>query len=102
MYLCACDVCVYMYDFLSCTTSIEAAIVRIMKARKTLNHTTLIAEVRSGFTFCMHMLSIYKVSCVQVTSQLQSRFIPDPMVIKRRIEGLIEREYLKRSSSDRY
>jgi cullin 3 len=60
--------------------SIEAAIVRIMKARKTLSHITLIAEV---------------------TSQLQSRFIPDPMVIKRRIEGLIEREYLKRSSSDR-
>ena len=59
---------------------IEAAIVRIMKARKLLSHTALIAEV---------------------TSQLQSRFLPDPMVIKRRIEGLIEREYLKRAPSDR-
>ena len=56
----------------------------------------------SNTSVCVCVLWLSVVSTFQVTSQLQSRFIPDPMVIKRRIEGLIEREYLKRSSSDRY
>eukprot|EP01123_Difflugia_compressa_P006943 TRINITY_DN1936_c0_g1_i1.p1 TRINITY_DN1936_c0_g1~~TRINITY_DN1936_c0_g1_i1.p1 ORF type:complete len:564 (-),score=89.63 TRINITY_DN1936_c0_g1_i1:299-1795(-) len=59
---------------------IEAAIVRIMKARKTMQHANLVAEV---------------------TKQLSSRFRPNPITIKKRIESLIEREYLERSSSDR-
>uniref|UniRef100_H2ZJ76 Cullin family profile domain-containing protein n=1 Tax=Ciona savignyi TaxID=51511 RepID=H2ZJ76_CIOSA len=59
---------------------IEAAIVRIMKSRKEMQHNLLIAEV---------------------TSQLKHRFLPSPMIIKRRIESLIEREYLSRSGSDR-
>ncbi len=58
---------------------IEAAIVRIMKSRKSLQHNDLIAEV---------------------SKQLASRFVPAPQFIKKRIEGLIERDYLERSESD--
>ncbi|KAF7327731.1 CULLIN-2 domain-containing protein [Mycena kentingensis (nom. inval.)] len=53
----------------------EACIVRIMKSRKQMTHNDLVAEV---------------------TRQLASRFLPNPLIIKRRIEGLIEREYLER------
>ncbi|PIL35566.1 transcription factor [Ganoderma sinense ZZ0214-1] len=53
----------------------EACIVRIMKDRKHMTHNDLINEV---------------------TRQLASRFQPNPMNIKKRIEGLIEREYLER------
>ncbi|KAG9509946.1 Cullin-3 [Fragariocoptes setiger] len=59
---------------------IEAAIVRIMKARKRMSHSSLVAEV---------------------TDQLKSRFLPSPVIIKKRIEGLIEREYLARTEDDR-
>lgn len=37
----------------------------------------------------------------QVTQQLKARFLPSPVVIKKRIEGLIEREYLARTPEDR-
>lgn len=58
---------------------IEASIVRIMKARKTLPHHDLVAES---------------------TRQLSNRFSVQPQAIKRRIESLIEREYLERSPDD--
>lgn len=59
---------------------IEAAIVRIMKARKRMTHASLVSEV---------------------TEQLKARFLPSPTIIKKRIEGLIEREYLARTADDR-
>ena len=59
---------------------IEAVIVKIMKSRKRLNHNDLIAEA---------------------TKLLINKFQPDPIIIKKRIEGLIEREYLERDKDDR-
>ncbi|KVH96147.1 cullin-3A-like [Cynara cardunculus var. scolymus] len=59
---------------------IEATIVRIMKARRVLDHNNIIAEV---------------------IKQLQSRFLANPSEIKKRIESLIERDFLERDGSDR-
>ena len=59
---------------------LEASIVRIMKARKVLNHNDLVAEV---------------------TKQLSGRFVPPPQFVKKRVESLIEREYLERDEADR-
>ncbi|KAL6960751.1 Cullin-3A [Sarracenia purpurea var. burkii] len=58
---------------------IEAAIVRIMKSQRVLDHNNIVAEV---------------------TKQLQSRFLPNPVVIKKQIESLIEREFLERDKVD--
>lgn len=58
------------------TIAIEAAIVRIMKSRKTLHHTQLVMEVIQQLHF----------------------FKPNPKVIKMKIENLIDREFLERDS----
>ncbi|KAJ0043708.1 hypothetical protein Pint_19238 [Pistacia integerrima] len=42
-----------------------------------------------------------KVPYREVTKQLQSWFLPNPAVIKKRIESLIEREFLERDKVDR-
>ncbi|KAG2389472.1 hypothetical protein C9374_014032 [Naegleria lovaniensis] len=59
---------------------VDAVIVRIMKSRKVLSHRELVLET---------------------TKQLQQRFMPAPTLIKKRIENLIEREYLERDENDR-
>jgi len=59
---------------------IEAAVVRVMKSRKQMEHNNLVAEV---------------------TKILSARFVPNPSVIKKRIESLIEREFLERCGDDR-
>jgi cullin 3 len=59
---------------------VDAAIVRIMKTRQRLEHSNLLAEVMK---------------------QLSVRFPADPGFVKKRIESLIEREYLERDKDDR-
>lgn len=59
--------------------SLEACIVRIMKTRRTIMHNDLVAEV---------------------TRQLQGRFNPKPVFIKKRVESLIERDYIDRDKQD--
>lgn len=58
----------------------EAAIIRVMKSRKTLDHANLVAEV---------------------TKQVLRHFSPSPVSIKGRIGNLIDREYLERSEENR-
>jgi cullin 3 len=59
-------------------TMVEASVVRIMKARKSLDISTLVAEVMR---------------------QLANRFEPSTADIKKRIEDLIERDYLERDGA---
>lgn len=58
---------------------LDASIVRLMKARKRLEHNILVQEV---------------------TAMCQARFVPDPKAIKDRIALLIDKEYLKRDTSN--
>ncbi len=58
--------------------AIEAAIVRIMKARKTILHNELVEQVLS------HL----------------STFKPEPKIIKQKIHTLIERDYMDRDPED--
>ncbi|GMH34701.1 hypothetical protein BSKO_02562 [Bryopsis sp. KO-2023] len=60
--------------------AIDAAVVRTMKSRKTLQHQQLVLEVNQ---------------------QLQRMFKPDIKQIKRRIDDLIAREYLERDKINR-
>ena len=60
--------------------AMDATVVRIMKARKVMEHRDLVLEC---------------------TQQLSGRFFPSPEQLKKRIESLIEREYLERSKDSR-
>ncbi len=59
---------------------VEATIVKVMKTRRKIEHNALIAE-------SARILSL--------------KFNPDPTMIKKRIESLIEREYMERDTEDR-
>jgi cullin 1 len=58
--------------------NIDATLVRLMKARKRLAHQELVGEV-------IHQTQTFK---------------PDNKLVRQRIEGLIEREYLQRDATD--
>ena len=57
---------------------IDCAIVRIMKSRNAVKHTELVSET---------------------ISQLKRLFTPEPRMIKKQIESLIEREYMERDAA---
>lgn len=59
--------------------AIDAAIVRTMKSRRALEHTQLVLEVMQ---------------------QVKKMFAADQKTIKKRIEDLIDREYLERDSQN--
>ena len=59
---------------------VDAAIVRTMKIRRMLSYQLLVNEV---------------------SLQLQNRFQAQPPLVKKRIDALIEQEYIKRDDTDR-
>jgi len=60
--------------------AIEAAMIKVMKARRKIDNTNLMAET---------------------TRLLQVRFTPEPAQMKVRLESLIERGYIERSEEDK-
>lgn len=59
--------------------ALDGAIVRVLKARKQILYQDLLAEI---------------------VRQLSHLFLPQPSVVKRRLEGLIEREYCRREEGN--
>ena len=60
--------------------AIEAAIIKVMKARRKIDYTNLMSET---------------------TRLLAARFTPEPTQVKVRLESLIDRGYIEREESDR-
>ncbi|GAV27126.1 hypothetical protein PMKS-000587 [Pichia membranifaciens] len=62
---------------------VDAAIVRVMKARQSAKYQVLVAEV------------------VRLIGDVGKRFRPQPSLVKRRVEDLVDKEYLRRDENDR-
>lgn len=60
--------------------TVEAAIIKVMKARRKIEYVNLVAET---------------------TKMLACRFNPDPTQVKQRIEHLMERGYMERDTEDK-
>ena len=91
---------------------IDSVIVRVLKARKRITHQQLVIEVTKHLS--VRELSIHtRYACPRFFRlmfvnllfccrlRVQSRFIAQPGAIKKRIESLMEREYLQRDPDDR-
>ena len=59
--------------------ALDGAIVRVLKARKQILYQDLLAEI---------------------VKQLSNLFVPQPIAVKRRLEGLIDREYCRREEGN--
>ncbi len=102
--------------------AIEAAIVRIMKTRKTLDHQKLVrappamatrdlpsggrrdrgaATARARPPSRRRVAPLHlRAQVLEASTQLMRHFKPDPKQIKKRIEDLIAREYLERDENN--
>ena len=81
---------------------IEAAIVRVMKSRKQLEHNSLIAEVAKQLsTRFFSFISFVPPMSHTLSLHFCFRFAAGPAFVKKRIESLIEREYLERDKQNR-
>ncbi|KAL2810835.1 Cullin [Aspergillus granulosus] len=85
--------------------SIEAAIVRIMKYVSPFPSTTPYLSYDRIKLTTSHLSRqrkklIHSNLISEVLSQLSARFVPDVNMVKRRIESLIDREYLERVAED--
>ena len=69
----------------------DAVIVRLMKARKRLSHNDLMSEIMAQLRYTSFIYYIWFIAC---------RFAALSSDIKRRIESLIERDYLERDRDD--
>ena len=90
----------------------DATIVRIMKSRKVREfaHCSPMTPVRRPALFAAFSHRPCRTSpsqtmehnnlVAEVTKQTAARFVPNPNMIKKRIETLIEQEYLERAPDD--
>lgn len=77
--------------------TIEAAIVRIMKYEPILYIATSSRLPKADACHCRQRKELTHQNLItEVIQQLTARFLPDINMVKKRIESLIEREYLER------
>lgn len=82
---------------------IDAAIVRIMKMRKTLSHNLLISELYKQLTFPVKVCKIdldLSTTNKNIYRIFFSLFKLQPADLKKRIESLIDRDYMERDKDN--